>query len=138
MAKKYDIKTQKVGLTLDCTPEGQILNRVVRATPKGYQLEADPKHTELLIEQMGLEIAHGVVTPGGDAQDTCLIVGCDTDVHRAGGAALCVLAGVAPPPAAADAEPSSGRTPGACRTLASWKEGAATSDAADQYALVQQ
>ena len=35
--------------------EGQVLNRVVRWTPEGYELEADLRHAELIIEQLELE-----------------------------------------------------------------------------------
>ena len=49
--------------------EGQTLNRIVRATPAGFELEADPRHTELIVEQLNLTCAKGVVWPGTDDQD---------------------------------------------------------------------
>ena len=49
--------------------EGQILNRIVRATPSGFELEADPRHAEFVFEQLSLTTIKGVVTPGTDDQD---------------------------------------------------------------------
>ena len=71
LAEKYEIKTKKVGHADDMSREGQILNRVVRATERGFELEADPRHAELLMEQLGLTDGRtkGVVTPGSDGQD---------------------------------------------------------------------
>ena len=66
LSKKYEIKTSRVGHGTHCSAEGQILNRVVRATEQGYELEADPRHAELVIEQLGLQTAKGVTTPGID------------------------------------------------------------------------
>ena len=41
-----------------------MLNRILRRTPTGWEMEADPRHAELIIEQLGLENEKGVVTPG--------------------------------------------------------------------------
>ena len=43
-----------------------MLNRVVRRTAKVYELEADLRHAELIIEQLGLQDAKSVSTPGVD------------------------------------------------------------------------
>ena len=66
---QYEIKTSRIGHGSHCSTEGQILNRVVRATDRGYELEADPRHAELIIEQLGLLSAKGVLTPGIDDSD---------------------------------------------------------------------
>ena len=66
LSKKYEIKTNRIGHGTHCSAEGQILNRVVRATERGYELEADPRHAELVVEQLGLQTAKGVTTPGTD------------------------------------------------------------------------
>ena len=46
--------------------EGKVLNRVVRAGKHGWELEADPRHAELLIKQFDMEGTKGVVSPGSD------------------------------------------------------------------------
>ena len=71
LAKKYQIKTQRIahGKTTrgkDKQAEGQVLNRVVRCTVDGFELEADLRHAELVVEQLGLRDAKPVTTPGSD------------------------------------------------------------------------
>ena len=43
--------------------EGQVLNRIIRCTDAGCEVEADPRHAELVVEQLGIE-DKGVNTPG--------------------------------------------------------------------------
>ena len=62
----YDIRTSRIGHGVGCSAEGQILNRVVRATERGFELEADPRHAELIVEQLGVQSGKGVTTPGAD------------------------------------------------------------------------
>ena len=69
LAHKYQIKTTRVGHSCGSFADGQILNRVVRATDRGYEMEVDSRHAELIIEQLGLGTAKGVSTPGLDDQD---------------------------------------------------------------------
>ena len=69
LAKKYEIKTQRVGRGKGRNgqskkKEGQVLNRVVRSTENGWELEADLRHAELIVEQLGLSSANPVSTPG--------------------------------------------------------------------------
>ena len=69
LAKKYEIKTQRIGEGKarsggNKKSEGQVLNRVVRKTKRGWELEADLRHAELIVEQLGLEPANAVSTPG--------------------------------------------------------------------------
>ena len=52
-----------------CAREGLIINRVVRATNEGFEMEADQRHAELIIEQLQLKNGKGVSTPGIDDQD---------------------------------------------------------------------
>ena len=42
----------------------RILNRIVRWTDAGLRIEADPRHVEILIKEMGLGEANAVKTPG--------------------------------------------------------------------------
>ena len=43
-AKRYEIKTQRAGGAEECETEVKVLNRVLRKTKKGYEMEADPRH----------------------------------------------------------------------------------------------
>ena len=63
---KYEIKSKYLGPT---PHEGQlqelrILNRVITWTDRGITYEADPRHAELLIQELQLDGAKGVTTPG--------------------------------------------------------------------------
>ena len=50
------------------------MSRVVRHTPRGFKLEADIRHAELIIEQLDLEPSKFVVTPGVDTEVvTCAV-----------------------------------------------------------------
>ena len=51
--------------------EGQVLNRVIRHTRDGYELEAGLRHAELIVEQLELQSAKAVVTPGIDIDVEC-------------------------------------------------------------------
>ena len=58
-AKNYEIKSQRIGRGKtkdgkDKAAEGQVPHRVVRSTDIGFELEADLRHAELIIEQFGL------------------------------------------------------------------------------------
>jgi hypothetical protein len=46
--------------------EVRILNRVVRAVAGGWEYEADQRHAEMIIAELGLKEAKGVGAPGGD------------------------------------------------------------------------
>ena len=44
--------------------EGRLLNRVIRCTPAGWEVEADQRHADLTLQELDLANAHGVITPG--------------------------------------------------------------------------
>lgn len=67
LRKRFEIKTWVVGMGEKDTKESKILNRVIRATPYGWELEADPRHAELIVEELGLKLAKPVVSPGDDS-----------------------------------------------------------------------
>ena len=69
LAAAYEIKTQRIGAGDGCEREGKVLNRIVRYTEEGYELEADPRHAELIIEQLGVGGKRPVITPGIDDDD---------------------------------------------------------------------
>ena len=61
---KYKIKVETLGGGTEDTKEIRVLNKVLRYTEKGVELEADPRHAELVIRQLGLEEAKPSITPG--------------------------------------------------------------------------
>ena len=69
LAKNYALKTQKVGHGPGMSREGQVLHRIVRATSSGFELDADPRHEELISQQLKWTRPGGFVTPGTDDQD---------------------------------------------------------------------
>ena len=78
LEKKYEIKSQRIGKGVDSKgveklKEGQVLNRVLRHTEEGYELEADLRHAELIIEQLDISSAKTVVTPGVDLDVECAV-----------------------------------------------------------------
>jgi hypothetical protein len=81
LAKAYEIQTQKLGGSKGHKVEGKVLNRILRHTASGWEIEADPRHAELVIEQLGLDNDGGVATPGvsgAEEEDT------DTDTPLVG------------------------------------------------------
>ena len=69
LGKAYEIKTQRLGLTKGLMNEGKVLNRTIRATESGWEVEADPRHAELVVEQLGLTNEKAVATPGLSGSD---------------------------------------------------------------------
>ena len=67
--RAYEIKTQKLGDSPGYKLEGKVLNRILRRTPAVWEMEADPRHAELIMEQLGLENERGVATPGVSGAD---------------------------------------------------------------------
>ena len=61
---KYKLKVETLGSGKGCTQEVRILNKIVRYTPTGIELEADPRHAELVVRELGLENAKSSRTPG--------------------------------------------------------------------------
>ena len=48
--------------------EGKVLNRLICCTEACWEIEADPRHAELVVEQLGIE-DRGVSTPGVSGVD---------------------------------------------------------------------
>ena len=63
---KYRLKTEKLGCNVSAgeSSEIRILNKVVRMTGDGVELEADPRHAELVIKELGLQGAKASPVPG--------------------------------------------------------------------------
>lgn len=71
LKEKYDIKTQRIR-DIEGEREVNILNRIVRLTSHGYEMEADPHHAELIVEQMmgkDFDPNRTVTSPGTDVED---------------------------------------------------------------------
>ena len=47
----------------ECQQEGKVLNLIIQCTNVGWEIEADPRHAELVVEQLGI-VDKGVSTPG--------------------------------------------------------------------------
>ena len=69
LACAYEIKTQHIGPNKAVFSEGKVLNRVVGWEQSGCQLEADPRHAELILEQIGWSGGKGLSTLRSDDDD---------------------------------------------------------------------
>ena len=49
---------------------GKVLNRVITFTGSGFELEADPRHAEMIVEQMGVKGSGGITTAGPQNEET--------------------------------------------------------------------
>lgn len=76
LEKRYEIKTQRFGDHADLKGEkklkgGQVLNMVVRRTRSGLEHEADLRHAEVIIEQLGIEKGKFAGSPGVEMEISC-------------------------------------------------------------------
>ncbi len=74
---KYKIKVDVLGSGPGCVNEVKILNKIVRYTPEGVELEADPRHAEIVVNELGLRNAKISRVPG--AKETKLKGGAKQD-----------------------------------------------------------
>ena len=89
LEKANEIKTQKISASKGGNREGKVLNRILRCDSVGWQIEADPRHAELIVEQLGLQDDKGIGTPGpttsaeeDDQEDDVPLVGADITSYR--------------------------------------------------------
>ena len=61
---KYKLKVKMLGIGPGKSDELRILNKVVRVTTDGIELEADPRHSELVVKELGLENSKTSAAPG--------------------------------------------------------------------------
>ena len=47
----------------DCTSQTRILNRIITWSERGIEYEADPRHAEAIVRDLGLQGAKSVATP---------------------------------------------------------------------------
>ena len=59
--KKFGITTKVMGLGEEGEREEQILNRVVRGTNQGWEIDADRRHADIIIDNSSLKIAKRVI-----------------------------------------------------------------------------
>ena len=64
--KEFKIKTNIMGPGKDDNKEIKILNRIIRYTKNGLELEADLRHSELIISQLGLAEAKELSCPSAE------------------------------------------------------------------------
>ena len=65
LEEKYKIKVQVLGP--DEEQEIRAPNKIIRWTPEGIELEADPRHAEIVIKELGLEGSKAIKVPGAQA-----------------------------------------------------------------------
>ena len=68
LGEKYKIKVEELGNQKGQSAEVRILNKVVRITDNGIELEADPRHAELVVKELGLEGAKPAMVPGSKSE----------------------------------------------------------------------
>ena len=68
--KAYEIKTQVLGPEKEDLQQVRVLNRILTWKSDGISYEADPRHAEIVVKELGLTEAKGVVTPGTKEEGT--------------------------------------------------------------------
>ena len=66
LSESFEIKSCLLGEAEHLNKETNILNRLIRVTSNGWEIEADPRHGELIIKELELDKAKGLTTPGVD------------------------------------------------------------------------
>ena len=61
-------KTVHIGTHEEAVAEGNVLNRIIRRTEAGWEMEADMRHGELLVQQLGGSTSRKITTPGADSE----------------------------------------------------------------------
>ena len=64
LSNAYKVKVEVLGAGPNDLSEIRVLNRILRRTPEGYRLEADPRHAEAVIRDLGLRGAKASKLPG--------------------------------------------------------------------------
>ena len=62
----YEIKTTLLGPIFHHEKKMKILNRIVSWEQDGIKYEADPRHVEIMAQQLGLEDNKTITTPGNN------------------------------------------------------------------------
>ena len=77
LERRFEIKTLVIGCAgslsgnTDSTSsvesevtEGRVLNRILRWTPEGWEVEPDQRHADIIVHELQLDEARAVGTPG--------------------------------------------------------------------------
>ena len=64
LKETYKLKVEKLGNGDGEVKEVKILNKIVRLVDEGLEMEADPRHAELVVRALKLEDAKAAATPG--------------------------------------------------------------------------
>ena len=88
LSRKFKIKAEVLGPAAEEEKEVRILNRVLRWTATGIEYEADPRHHEIIIRELGLVNAKSLSSPGSKdvprQPDDCeLLDGPSSTLYRA-------------------------------------------------------
>ena len=70
MKDKFEAKVEVLGPDPDELREVRILNRIIRWETDGLCYEADQRHAELAVKELGLENCKAVTTPG--CRESCV------------------------------------------------------------------
>lgn len=70
LEKAYELKTHVLGPDKEDLKQVRVLNRVLTWSSEGTSYEADPRHAEIVINDLGLKDAKGVVAPGTKEEGT--------------------------------------------------------------------
>ena len=69
MREHFELKTEILGPGANEVKEIRILNRVLRWEENGISWEADQRHAELIVQQLGLIEARAVTSPGSKDEE---------------------------------------------------------------------
>ena len=69
LENRFEIKTKVIGAGGEEEREERILNRIIRLTKNGWELEADQRHVDIMVDQMNFKGAKGVATPCEEDQE---------------------------------------------------------------------
>ena len=64
LGKHYKIKTEMLGSDSKDAKDVRVLRKIIRITSGGLEIEADPRHAELVVHDLGLAEAQATRTPG--------------------------------------------------------------------------
>ena len=54
LSKAYELQSQSLGLGEKCQKKAKVLNRIIRCSENGWEIEADSRHAELVVKRLGL------------------------------------------------------------------------------------
>ena len=75
LEEKYKIKTERLGPDPTDSKEIRVLNKILRYTEQGLELEADPRHAEMIVRDLNLQSAKPSRVPGVKQSNPKMILG---------------------------------------------------------------